>query len=288
MKKQKSRLSLGFLLLFAGCLVSATPLKVYAGENVVNGTSAESSSFSGDSFNPTNQSESAQPVPGTNVSIEVNGTISVSPEVQQSLNTVATNILEGASSDPTTGTVSTLTNAIATILARGSDASTAINEVQTSLSGSGVSQSLITGLVNNLGGLFTSFETVAVPGVTVAGIQPAQLVVNNQLALSGDPYNVGVTQLDAMIEAYNIGFVNDLAGFLEGFDLASIPNFPIVGLLPIQLVVDVTQLNLAIEAYNNIVLQTDAETFIRLSQNPEFVEISRILQQLRASLRARY
>ncbi|WP_017318156.1 RodZ family helix-turn-helix domain-containing protein [Mastigocladopsis repens] len=227
MKKQKSRLSLVFLLLFAGCLVSATPLKVYAGQNVVNGTSVESSTFSGDTFNRTNQPAPTQPVPGTNVSVEVNGTISIPQQVQQSLNNVASNIVQQSiDADSTSGTLGTSTSPVVVVLVQGSDASAATSAVQTSLSSLGVSQSLITGLVNNLAGLFKGFDSATTPGVTLAALQPVQLIV------------------------------------------------------------DVSQLNGAIEAYNSIVLKSNVETLEKLSNNAEFVEVGLVLKELRAALKA--
>lgn len=279
MKKQKSRLSLGFLLLFAGCIVSATPLKVYAGQNGVNGTSVDSSTFSGNTFNRTNQS-----APGTNVSVEVNGTISVPPQVQRSLNSVATRILGQGSCGDFINSDNCFENPRSTmvvILVRGSGDSAATSEVKTSLSSSGVSQSLITGLVNNLAGLFKSFDTAAIPGVTVAGLQPAQLLANNQLAFSGEAYSEIVLEGNPVL-------VNNLGSFFKGFDFATRPNVPIVGLLPLQVIVDVRQLNVAIKAYNSIVLKSDEKALKKLSINPEFVEVGRVLKELRASLRARY
>lgn len=293
MKKQKSRLSLGFLLLFAGYLISATPLKVYAGQNVVNGVSVDSSTSSGDVFNRTNQSAPTQPVPGTNVSVEVNGTIGIPQKVQQSLNNVATRIVDqsGCGDRIDSGfCVENPRSAIVVILVRGVAASTAISKVQTSLSSSGVSQPLITGLVNNVAGLLKGFDYAATPGVNVAGLQPVQLVANNQLALSGEKYNLDVSQLDATIETYNnialtsnTVLVDNVAGLLEGFDSEATLG---TGLQLVRLIVDVSQLNAAIKAYNGIVIKSDAETLKKLSKNLEFIEIGRVLKELRAALKA--
>ncbi|ARV61139.1 hypothetical protein BZZ01_23215 [Nostocales cyanobacterium HT-58-2] len=293
MKKQKLRLSFGFLLLCAGCLVSATPLKVYAGPNVVNGTSVESSTFSGDSFNRTNQSAPTQIVPGTNVSVEVNGTISIPQKVQQTLNNVATRIVDqsGCGDRISSGfCLETPRSAIAVILVRGSAASTATSQVQTSLSSSGIPQSLITVLVNNVAGLLKGFDYTATPGINVSGLQPVQLVANNQLALGGGNYNTDITQLDATIKIYDdivpisdTVLVNNVAGVLEGFDSQATLG---TGLQLVRLIVDVGQLNTAIKAYNDIVLQSDVETLTKLSKNLEFVEIGRVLKELRAALRA--
>ncbi|WP_414588508.1 hypothetical protein [Scytonema sp. PCC 10023] len=273
--------------------MSTTPLKVYAGQNGVNGTSVESSTFTGDTFNRTNQSAPTQLVPGTNVSVEVNGTISIPQKVQQSLNNVATRIIDqsGCGDRISTGfCVETPRSTVVVILVRGVAASTAISQVQTSLSSSGVPQSLITGLVNNVAGLLKGFDYAATPGVTVAGLQPVQLIANNQLALSGEKYNLDVSQLNASIKLYNdivltsnTVLVNNVASLLEGFDSQATLG---TGLQLIRLLVDVSQLNAAIEAYNRIVIKSDAETLKKLSNNLEFVEIGRVLKELRASLRA--
>ena len=241
MKKQKSRLSLGFLLLSTACFVSAIPLKVYAGQDVVRGTSVESSTFSGDSFNGKNQGVPTIPSSlGTGVSIEVNGTINVSQEIQQSLNGVARNIVQSVNSRSTTGSGSNLTSIVVAILVQGATANTAINQIQTSLLSVGVPQSLITALVNNLAGLFQGFNSAAMSSVPIAGVQPVQLVASTQLAQGRENSKV-----------------------------------------------DINQLNAAVKAYNNIVLKSDAQTLEKLSKNPEFLEIGRVLKELRTSLKAK-
>jgi hypothetical protein len=45
-------------------------------------------------------------------------------------------------------------------------------------------------------------------------------------------------------------------------------------------------LNAAIKAYNGIVTKSDAETLKKLSKNLEFIEIGRVLKELRAALKA--
>lgn len=239
MKKQKSRLSLGFLLLFTGSLVSALPLKVYAGQDVVRGTSVESSSFSGDTFNGNNQGVPTVPSSlGTGVSIEVNGTIDLSQQIQQSLNSVAINIVQSVNSGSTTGSGSNLTSIVVAILVQGTTANTALNQIQTSLLSVGVPQPLISALVNNLVGLFQGFNSAAMSSVPMAGIEPVQLVATTQLAQTRDSSKV-----------------------------------------------DINQLNGAVKAYNDIVLKSDAQTLKKLSKNPEFVEIGRVLKELRTSLK---
>ncbi|MEA5598077.1 hypothetical protein [Rivularia sp. UHCC 0363] len=50
--------------------------------------------------------------------------------------------------------------------------------------------------------------------------------------------------------------------------------------------VDINQLNTAISAYNQIIMESDDEALTKLSQNPEFVEIGNVLKELRAALNA--
>ncbi|MBF2006449.1 hypothetical protein PCC6912_02690 [Chlorogloeopsis fritschii PCC 6912] len=51
-----------------------------------------------------------------------------------------------------------------------------------------------------------------------------------------------------------------------------------------QMSVDVTQLLAAINAYNNIVLKSDLATLKKLSKNSDFIEIGKVLKELRTIL----
>jgi hypothetical protein len=196
MKKQKLRLSFGFLLLFASSVVGFMPLKVYGGTDVVQGTSVESSSFSGDTFNRVNQLTPTEPPVGTQVSVEVNGQISLSPPVQERVNEVASKIVQVANADSTSGTnVSTSTSTVISILVQETASNEALNQFQASLSNSGVSQNLIAVLVNNLSGLLKGFSLVDTSGISAAPLQSVQT--------NGEQVNVNINQLNATIKAYN-------------------------------------------------------------------------------------
>lgn len=206
MNKQTLRFSLGFLLLFPGFLVSATPLKVYAGADVVRGTSIESTSFTGETFNNRNQSTPVQVVPGTNVTVEVNGKIIVtSLEVRQGLNAVASKIVRDSGCGSFIGTpdcIKTPKGTVVITLVQGTAATEALNKLQGSLSNAGVSPGLIIVLVNNLGGLLKDFSSATEAGTPVAELQPIQPVSDTQLAQI-NLATVDVNQLNAAIKAYN-------------------------------------------------------------------------------------
>lgn len=241
MKKQLP-LSLSVVLLFVGSLVGAMPMRANAGSTVIQGTSDDSSSFSGDTFN-----QRTVPAPGTYVLVEVNGKIRIPLEVQQGVNQVASKIVKESECGNLIEILDCRepTSTIIFILVRGSTTSAALNKLETSLSNSGVSQALIVVLVNNLAGLFKGFGIAATPGVPVAELQPLQLIASTRVAGSL------------------------LAQIGEKSD------------------VDINQLNAAVNAYNDIVLKSDTETLKRLSKNPEFMEINRILKELRVAINAR-
>ena len=48
--------------------------------------------------------------------------------------------------------------------------------------------------------------------------------------------------------------------------------------------VDINQLNTAINAYNQIIMESDAEALRKLSTNAEFVEMGKVLRELRAAM----
>lgn len=50
--------------------------------------------------------------------------------------------------------------------------------------------------------------------------------------------------------------------------------------------VDINQLNAAINAYNKIIMESDDATLRKLTENAEFMEVGRVLRELRAALNA--
>ena len=47
---------------------------------------------------------------------------------------------------------------------------------------------------------------------------------------------------------------------------------------------DINQLNNAITAYNQIVMESSPEVLQKLAKDPQFLEVGRVLKQLRAAL----
>ena len=52
-----------------------------------------------------------------------------------------------------------------------------------------------------------------------------------------------------------------------------------------QVNVDINKLNAAINAYNEIIMQSDVKTLKKLAANPEFMAIRNILNQFRTALK---
>lgn len=93
MKKQKLSFGLSLVLLLSSSLVVASD-RASASPFQSLGTGTESSGYSGDSFINPNVGTPSQPtlVPGVNVEISSNGQFVVPPEVQNTLNQIATDI----------------------------------------------------------------------------------------------------------------------------------------------------------------------------------------------------
>jgi hypothetical protein len=205
MKKQKFPLSFALALIFTASFASTLPMRAYAGESGVSGTSDDSSSFFGDS-NPT-----IQPAPGTGVSVNGNGIITVSPEVQQRLDQIACRLVLG------------------------SDFLAAMGQIGSSLPGYRISKQLINKLSNSLTALVEQCNTSATPSLLIAA-------KNN------------------LVSSYVLA------------EKTKQPN------------VKITHLNTAISAYNDIVMSSNKQQLIELSNNEEFLTIGKVLKELRASL----
>lgn len=199
----------GLVLLLLCAIIGSLSTRANAGSTGAIGTSVESSSFSGDNFSPKNQSVPTQVVPGTNLSIDFNGQIKTPAVIQEQVNQIASKIYDQSSD---------CSSRIVAMLARCSTVDVFVNEFQTSLSSSGLSQSLTTPLVKNIVGLFEGFGSTTQPK---AG-------------------NVNINQLDA-----------------------------------------------AIKAYNRIVRKSDIKTLQQLYKNPEFIELGKVLKELRAAVNVR-
>jgi hypothetical protein len=262
MKKQKFPLSLGFVLILLTCLVSA-PLRVNAGSANVVGVSDDSASSSGDNVSPVNSEPIVEPAPGTNVEVNSGGSevnVSASPEVQDNVNEAADEILQQAEDANSSVPVSSV----------GVDG--------TVLSDAGSSNSVFAIIVVILQGGANAENSV------------------NQLQSSLGNLGISPSAIQGLINALQ-GMISKSSASTSGVDMGS--------LQPVQLVagvknlktdiaqnaanpsVDLNKLNAAITAYNNIVMESNPEVLQKLAKDPQFLEIGKILKQLRAALNQR-
>lgn len=236
MKKKPFFLTFAIAFTFFTYLVSA-PMRVNAGSAGITSGSEDSSSSSGDNFNPGNAQPPVEPAPGVNVEFSGNGGLSVSTEVQNGVNVAVANIL---SQTPAANSPAAI---IIVILTGGSNAEAAANQLQASIGSLGVSSSSVASLVKALLGL-AGKKSASALGIPVGILQPVQLVASIK------------------------GLTADLVIAQKG----EAPN------------VDINQLNNAITAYNNIVIESSPEVLQKLAKDPQFLEVGQVLKQLRAAL----
>jgi hypothetical protein len=212
-------------------------MRVNAGPNITPGGSEDSSSSSGDNFNPGNAQPPIEAAPGVNVEFNGNGRLNIPIEVQNRVNATVANILS-----QTPATNSPYCNIIV-ILLGGSNAEAAANQLQVSIASFGVSSSSVASLVKALLGL--AGKKSATPLCATLGIlQSVQLVSSTK------------------------GLTPDLVIAQKG----ETPN------------VNINQLNNAITAYNNIVMESSPEVLQKLAKDPQFLEVGKLLKQLRTAL----
>lgn len=236
MKKQQFVLTFALAFTFCTYLVG-TPMRVNAGTAIITGGSEDSSSSSGDNFNPGNAQPSVEPAPGVNVEFNGNGGLNIPIEVQNRVNATVANILSQ------TPAINSPSCNIIVVLLGGSNAEAAANQLQVSIGSLGVSSSSVASLLKALLGLAgnKSATTLCAP---VGILQPVQLVASTK------------------------GLTADLVIAQNG----ETPN------------VDINQLNNAISAYNNIVMESSPEVLQKLAKDPQFLEVGKLLKQLRAAL----
>lgn len=248
MKKQKLSFNLSFALIIVASLMNAMAIRVNAGEPNAQGSTSESSGYSGGNFSPANQTINRQVAPGISNSVEFNnGEITVSTTVQAKVNQVASTVLNqvaineaigsndgenisssnsdgdktvstgnGGENISTNGTQVSPSNAIVAILVRGTSAGNVISQIQNTLIETGLTSASVETLINSMQGVIS----------------------NSSAALSGS-----------------------------------------------QPTVDINKLNAAINAYNNIIMESDTKTLRKLASNPEFITIRNILNQFRTALK---
>lgn len=156
MKKQKFPLSLGLVLMLSSFLL-ATANKANAGTFVNQGTTVESSGYSGGSFIPSNTGAGTgtgaitpQVVPGSNVDFGPNGELTATAEAQDRLNQVATQINCGSI------TANTFCTTLIVVLKAGEGLDVAKSQLQTDLVNLGGNPESVQALINSLSGLLAN------------------------------------------------------------------------------------------------------------------------------------
>ncbi|MBK1987246.1 hypothetical protein A0J48_006805 [Sphaerospermopsis aphanizomenoides BCCUSP55] len=194
MSKQKLNLSLSLVLILLSSLV-VLPQRANAGQAVVQGTSSDSSSISGDSF-----------APGPEAGSGSDGTLQVPQIIQDRVNRSAAEIISRSGK----------TNLIIILVLGKDGADNAAAQVRTNFVNLGASPEIVQELVRLLYGLCFS-RTATTPGLPNAQVTAGDLVaslkvlkttsaiaqVDPTLNVNINAANVDINQLNAAINAYN-------------------------------------------------------------------------------------
>ena len=225
------------------------PIRGNTGETVVNGTSIDSSTFSGDSFKLENNSiilvpgsntpesntpESNTSGPDTNLFVENEQQNIPLLLAEQQLNRTAQIIIEDNGSS--FGDSSNLpSNRVSEIILATPEADIATNQFNSSLQELGVPKELANELVTSLRGLFKTSNSN---------------LINNQIKNGSKDLldNISPTKQKSLID------------------------------------VDIEQLSHAIAVHNNLVMKVNPKTLGKILKNPDFLKINQILQKLRDSI----
>ncbi|MEL7242906.1 MAG: hypothetical protein AAGM40_11240 [Cyanobacteria bacterium J06573_2] len=267
MKKLKIFFKLNLFLLILTFSTSTRVIEANAGEVNAQGSTLESTGYSGSNFNPQSQRINTQLTNVTN-SIQINnGQISVPRNIQQRVNQVASNILNEIDSVIATELNSDSDRDKTTITSdsNGSDSfdinsneiysaeiisilteETSINEVTLLIRNifveAGVSSESTEELINSIQGMISI--PISVSAIDTSDFfQTTQILANNK-------------SLEASILLAQNAKIN----------------------------VDVNKLNAAINAFNKIIMKSDAETLNKLAINPNFMTIRNILNQFRTAM----
>jgi len=211
--------------------------------------------------------------PQVTVTVTATGVnITVTPAVQSTLNTAAAQILNAAAGGTTGGGTTggttgggdaggttggttgggdagggaTEATVVVTAATGGEGATAAVQQLTSALSAAGVSPTLVTTLLQNIAGIFSDAAAVSTtPSFPSAQLPQAQLVAGTK----------------------------DLKTSLTIAQANAAPT------------VNINKLNNAINAYNQIVLESSPVALEKLSQDKYFLEIGRTLKTLRAAIK---
>lgn len=199
MNKQKKISYCSVFFILISCFTITIPIRSNAGETIINGTSIDSSTFSGNTFNPETNNTVPVSAPETNILVDNSGEIIISPLAQERLNKIAKRIFDNdlSSFDDNSNSVSSI---LEMMLAR-SRGNFATQEFNSSLQKSGVPKELVKKFVTRLGGLFKASNSNLITNNSTKDSQ--ELLENNLLINQKSVINVDINQLNAAIKAYN-------------------------------------------------------------------------------------
>ncbi|MBW4564348.1 MAG: hypothetical protein KME32_25040 [Mojavia pulchra JT2-VF2] len=168
-------------------------------------------------------------------------------EVQEHLNNIARKLTSnGPSPDNPDGL-------LAVLLLRGTNSCAAASQLQTAFENLGTSQASVKALINALSILYVS-PLSTTPCLSVGSSNLMQLLASTKNLAGG----TAIAQNSEIPKGQN----------------SETPYVSIV------------QLNAAINAYNKIVLESSPETLQKLTKDPQFMEMSKFLKELRAAIKA--
>jgi len=237
-------------------------MKANAGETNVQGSTLESTGYSGNNFSPQNQEINTQ---STNVinSIEINnGKISVPQTVQEKVNQAAINILNEI--DTFIATINSNDDRDKTILNPDSNNGDNFNINSTEVYSADIISILTEERSNNL--VIDSIRNIFIE----AGVS-SELVETLISSMQGIIRYSSMAVSDSYTEEMLIA-AKKLANNKNLFAQQRQAN------------VDINKLNATINAYNKIIMKSDAKTLKKLAANPQFLAIRYILKQFRTAL----
>ncbi len=237
MNNFRNILHLSIFTILISCCAGIIATKSNAGETVINGSSIDSSTFSGNTFTPESSNTIPVSAPDTNLFVDTDGNIIISPSAQQQLNKVAKVIFDNNLSafDDNPNSVSSI---LEMMIAR-STVDFTTEQFTSSLQNSGVSRGLVNKFVTRVAGLFKS----STPNLTTNNITNTSedLLDNNLLTNQNPGIYVDINQLNYTIKAYNnIVLSSDLTTLQN---LSQNPDFLKINQILKELRVSVSKVN---------------------------------------------
>jgi hypothetical protein len=232
-----------------------SPSKGTAGSLSGGGTTGSSATvFSAPAININTATPVGAPPVGASPSVSVFVSpagivnITVTPAATQAVNAAAASILNAAASSVAGGGDAGGGQGVATVVALavgGAEAQAAVAQLTSALSAAGVSPALVTTLLQNIAGLLSGTEVSTTPSFPSAHLPQAQLVAGTK----------------------------DLKASLSIAQTNTAPT------------VNMNKLNNAINAYNQIILESSPVVLQKLAQDKDFLAIGQTLKTLRSALK---